>query len=225
MTELVQELEKIQNGLVPDAVTELMDRSGGFNVPSDYFREPPAAGAVSPTSRKLGRNYWPVYAGVAGVLAAVGIVVAIFAQSSSGRATQTQHNNSASTLAPAISTPESAPSVAGPHEETKSARQVVIAVQPIDAHAFAGDRDLGTSPVLVDVGETASAQIEVRKPGYVTKTLTLDGSEGRLTVVLEKKLTRVNANRPALDSRAGKRTKGSRIGNLSGGEISDPWAR
>ena len=38
MDALVVDLEKLEKGQLPDAVNEMMARSGGFNVPADYFR-------------------------------------------------------------------------------------------------------------------------------------------------------------------------------------------
>src|ERR1700748_144101 len=37
MDELVVDLEKLERGGVPEAVADMMARSGGFNVPADYF--------------------------------------------------------------------------------------------------------------------------------------------------------------------------------------------
>src|SRR5260370_3598275 len=37
MDEVVVDLEKLERGLLPDAVQEMMARSGGFNVPAHYF--------------------------------------------------------------------------------------------------------------------------------------------------------------------------------------------
>src|ERR1700722_2619003 len=38
MAELLQDLEKLERGEVPGALAEMMARSGGFNIPADYFR-------------------------------------------------------------------------------------------------------------------------------------------------------------------------------------------
>ncbi len=40
MEDLGADLERIKNGGVPHAVGEMMARSGGFNVPHDYFKQP-----------------------------------------------------------------------------------------------------------------------------------------------------------------------------------------
>src|SRR3954471_20138727 len=77
MHELIVEFDKLSAGAVPDAVPEMMSRSGGFNVPADYFAKPqmpapvPATPSVAPGA---GGSRWPLYAGIAGVLAAIAIV-------------------------------------------------------------------------------------------------------------------------------------------------------
>src|SRR5688500_147206 len=38
MEEVIADLERVEKGAVPEAVAEMMARSGGFNVPADYFR-------------------------------------------------------------------------------------------------------------------------------------------------------------------------------------------
>ncbi len=53
MDELGADLIKLEQGLMPDAVQEMMGRSGGFNVPADYFRTAmPAPVPGSPVERR-----------------------------------------------------------------------------------------------------------------------------------------------------------------------------
>ncbi len=90
MNALSEDLEKVQQGLVPDAVPEMMARSGGFNVPADYFRTGGGAGMPAPvpgTPLTGPRRRWGVYAGVSGVAAVVG--VALFALLKSGPSSAT----------------------------------------------------------------------------------------------------------------------------------------
>ncbi len=86
MDEVGLDLDKLTRGMIPDAVPEMMSRSGGFNVPADFFKERGMAAPVPATPIGGSRGRWGVYAGVAGVVAAIAIVVAIFAKSSSSTA-------------------------------------------------------------------------------------------------------------------------------------------
>ena len=79
MAALTADLEKVENGLVPDAVPEMMARSGGFNVPADYFRSNAGMPAPVPgTPLGAPRTRWGLYAGVAGIATCVGLVVLHF---------------------------------------------------------------------------------------------------------------------------------------------------
>src|SRR6187402_2476984 len=92
MHELILEFDRMSAGGVPDAVPEMMARSGGFNVPVDYFMKgqmPQPVPAMPSHSARAHASRWPLYAGVAGVLAAIAIVVGIFAKSQSSAALQT----------------------------------------------------------------------------------------------------------------------------------------
>jgi len=221
MRDLVAELDKVEKGIVPDAVPELMDRSGGFNVPTDYFRTA-AHGAAVPASPARGRrSRWPLYAGLAGVLAAVAIVTAIFAQSSAGKATQADHSPKMPTLVPLTS---AIPSVEPKRDDVRPSRQVVLSTQPADAHGFVANLDLGPSPIVLDIPESTTKVVEIRRTGFASKNITLDGSEGRVSVVLDKKAGRLDNARSPASTKNGKRDKSSNSG-MSGSELSDPWAR
>ena len=65
MDELVADLEKLEKGVVPDAVQEMMARSGGFNVPADYFRRRRCPAPVPASPAGAARSGWPLYAVIA----------------------------------------------------------------------------------------------------------------------------------------------------------------
>ena len=58
MEELAADLEQRRARQVPDAVPEMMARSGGFNVPADYFRNPRTSEAAAPMipANPMGRS-------------------------------------------------------------------------------------------------------------------------------------------------------------------------
>jgi len=228
MHELILEFDRMNAGAVPDAVPEMMARSGGFNVPVDYFMKGqmpqpvPATPSQPPRAR---RSRIPLYAGIAGVLAAIAIVVAIFAKSQSSSALQTQQtsinaedkpNRPADTNAATV--PASATAAASP------AKQVLLAAVPIDAHVFRNAEDLGQSPVMIAVEDGQSIELEIKREGYKTDKITLDGSKTREVVKLDK-LSRAGAvyhppTAKQVDAPvAAKKPKAS----IGGSDIVDPW--
>lgn len=226
MSEVLAELERLEQGLVPEAVTELMARSGGFNVPADYFKKDARMPAPVPASPPLGvpvaRAKWPLISGIVGVGVAALIVVFIFAKSSeSPAAPSLEPSATAAPLAPpSAPEPTAASTASAPAPEPKL--QVALAIQPIDAHAFVGDRDLGASPVLVEIPKGASVTVELRREGYESKTLELDGSKPRL---LEKlKRSPGNATPKAGPAKPAS-TPSKPHSGVAGGEIVYPWAK
>jgi serine/threonine-protein kinase len=228
MDEVVQDLDKLRDGMVPDAVSEMMARSGGFNVPADYFKpvagKMPAPVPATPAGAPRTRSRWPVYAGVAGVLAAVSIVVAIFAKSSASTASPT-----ARALQPAP--PDPAQALAA---EQTAAKQVVLAVEPLDAQIYRGDTPVGASPVVIDVEEGTTIALRIEREGYQTMEVTLDAQEPRRSIKLERVRTaeKSPAPTPAVRPRARPRpvekkpepAPPKRGTNLGGGELVNPWA-
>jgi len=231
MQEMMLEFDKMSAGGVPDAVPEMMARSGGFNVPVDYFMKGQMPQPVPATpSQRAGahRGRWPLYAGVAGVLAAIGIVVGIFAKSQSSAALQTP--TSALTAEPAKAAPVAAnaktaltPAATGAASPAVASKQVLLAAVPIDAHVFRDAEDLGQSPVMVAVADGQPVELEIRRDGYKTDKITLDGSSTRAVVKLSK-LARAGAVLRAAtpkkaETSAGKKPKSA----IGGSEIVNPW--
>ncbi len=222
MDEVAQDLEKLTRGMIPDAVPEMMSRSGGFNVPADFFKERGMPAPVPATPKGRSRGRWGVYAGLAGVAAAIAIVLGIFAKSSSSTASL----GPAPWETPAVQPPlEPPPAATTPPTPTPEAIHVLFACDPLDAHVFQDGHDWGPSPLTVDVPAGKKITVEVRRDGYKTETLVLDGSEKRMKV----KLTRLAAPRPAApakkpppDDKAQKSTPPPALG---GGEIVNPWAK
>ncbi len=218
MQELLVDMGKLESGNVPDAVPEMMNRSGGFNVPQDYFKRAKMPVPVPATPADLPRSRWPLVAGLAGVGAAIGLVVAIFAKSSSSDAAQA----APSSLAAAA--PEPVPSEAPP--AAPQVTSVVLGLVPHNAHAFRDEEDLGESPVVLDVTEGEPVTLVVKKKGYQDQEITLDGLQTKLSIELEKKKAtqyvapRPAPARPASSPKPKKKSSGSSIG---GGEIVNPW--
>jgi hypothetical protein len=82
---------------------------------------------------------------------------------------------------------------------------VLLGVAPATAHVFMGGRDLGESPVSIEVREGSLAFVEVRHPDYETRQLELDGSEPKVSIELKSKSKK----------RSKSRAKGKRVGAVS----------
>ena len=222
MDELLAEIEKLSQGVVPNAVPEMMNRSGGFNVPADYFKMShgmPMPMPASPDSIPTKKTRWPLYAGLAGMLTAVVIVVAIFAKSAPSTA-----STAALRLPEAEPKPTPSAPVVEPVPEAKKTSRVAIAVEPADAHVFQGDQDLGTTLVLVDVELGTKTTLSVRREGYKTAAVELDGSEAKRLIRLTPEKVASRPDRPG-SAKAGKPSaKPSKPkGSIGGGEIVNPW--
>ena len=233
MQEMIVEFDKLAAGGVPDAVPEMMARSGGFNVPVDYFKKGqmpapvPATPSVAPGAHG---NRWPLYAGIAGVLAAIAIVVGIFANGHTSAALQAPSaiaaeptvtradavNPSAPTTTGAAPAPTNAPAAA--------AKQVVLAAEPIDAHVFRDAEDLGQSPVVLSVESGKPMALEIRRAGYKSEKVTVDGANPREIVKLDK-LTRAGAvyRAPAKKADTAAAPAKKPKSAIGGNEIVNPW--
>jgi serine/threonine-protein kinase len=198
MEALTLDLENVERGVVPEAVPEMMARSGGFNVPADYFR---ASGAGMPASvpgmpPMRGRGRWGVYAGVAGIATCVGLVGFIFAKSATTHATPAPVSLVADSVAapPSTGTPVNAGSSSGVNA-APATTEVVLSVEPPDAKVTRDGNDLGPLPTSLHLRLGETAALEVTRAGYKTQTLTLDGSVPRMLVKMDR--VPVKAGKPA----------------------------
>jgi serine/threonine-protein kinase len=233
MDELTQDLDKLTRGGVPEAVPEMMSRSGGFNVPADFFRErgmpEPVPGAPLPGLQKTHWARWGLVAVAA--IAVIGLVVFIVPRSSLS-------TNRPSDVAPALTAahaPATATTPPAPVEaKAVEAKHVLFGAEPIDAHLFVGDQDLGAAPRNVDVPIGETRTVEVRRDGYKTESRTIDGSQARISV----KLTKLTGARPAPPrpvAQPSKQPEPARpaaapapapaAAPLGGGDIVNPWGR
>ena len=188
MDEVVADLEKLERGVLPDAVHEMMARSGGFNVPADYFRSS-AMPAPVPATPALPKARWPLYATIGAVATLVGIVsVVVVGRSGSSTAGTLP---AAGPSLPATATPIPAPSA--PAAPTPSAapasavvRQVLVSVLPVDATITRDGQSIGTSPVALSLGSGEAASLTVSHKGFKDKTVSVDASQPKVIVKLER---------------------------------------
>jgi serine/threonine-protein kinase len=187
MDELRADLEKVRDGAVPAAVGEMMARSGGFNVPADYFKQP--ATALVPATPKAAQNKWPRIVWVAGALAAVGLVAGIFAIAGSGSgATNPSGTTGATTSAPTEV-------VSAPPTTQPSATQSAAAVPPkmitvlLDSDPSKGTATYGGKtinlPDIIQVEEGKTVSVEIKRAGFEPVTVEIDGKKSKETIKLK----------------------------------------
>ena len=99
---------------------------------------------------------------------------------------------------------------------------------PADAHVFQGEKDLGISPVLLEVEEGKTVTLTIRANGYEERELTLDGSTAKESIQLKKlpgprpgyTPPRPKTAKAAPDPKPEVKPKKKPMG---GGEIVNPW--
>jgi serine/threonine-protein kinase len=215
MDDLAADLERVKSGGVANAVSEMMARSGGFNVPADYFKQP---NVIVPATPHAQQKKWPRYVWVAGAAAAVGMVGAIFVISgtTNGNPAKTGGTAVTATVAPPVTAsavPSAVPSAA------PAAKKIAVAIgaAPETAQVFRDGVLLHQVPYSLEVEEGKPATIEIRAEGYETETLTLDGTDTSKMV----KLKLVKGARPAGTGLKPGKGKGGKTENK--GEVRDPW--
>jgi serine/threonine-protein kinase len=188
MDDLLVDLEKLEAGVLPGAVHEMMARSGGFNVPADYFRQS-AMPAPVPASPFAPKKRWPLYALMAAVATVVGVAgVIMMARSSSGKA-----DTLATQVAPPVVPTAAAPAVTEviaikplvPAASVDTTHEILVSVTPLDAMISRDGRDLGQSPLALHLVDGETATLVLTRKGYKTKSVAVGTAEPKQTFALE----------------------------------------
>ena len=207
MQDLVADLERLRKGDVPGAVGEMMARSGGFNVPHDFFKPQKA---IVPATPVAARRPWPRYVWVAGALAAVGLVTFIVV-----KGTDTQAEPMAVTQMTPTATTPAATATAAP---TVKKSVVALAAVPAAATAYRDGQPL-KMPAVVEVEEGKPVTIEVRADGYETAQVVLDGKEPSKSVELRA----VKKEKDPVQPTGGRPRPTTTSKTKKAGELQDPW--
>jgi serine/threonine-protein kinase len=208
MQALSQDLDKLARGENPDALAEMMVRAASQFPPALAERSMPEP---IPASPRRTRTRWGVYAGVSAILVACCLVVGVFLQASSSTAQPSRPDAKTAPQAPATTAVESK-SIDAPEAPTS----VLFAAEPLDAHVFKGDVDLGTTPITLEV-PAGGLRVDVRRPGYRPRTIVVDGSQKKVSIKLVPASDRPSFPKPA------PRSKPRSKGWDRSGEIINPW--
>ncbi len=159
MEEVVADLDKLKAGMIPEAVSAMKSRSR-----SEFMKK-----------------NWPYFAGVGGVSAGALILAAIYNALKPVTTTPIPTTPSIPTETPPV---DASP----PPEPSKSVqlKDVILKVEPGDAVILMGDNDIATSPLNLQIEEGTPMEVEVRRKGYKTQKITIDGTQAQMTVRLER---------------------------------------
>jgi serine/threonine-protein kinase len=214
MDELAADLDRVKSGGVANAVSEMMARSGGFNVPADYFKQP-SVGMV-PATPKGPPKKWPRIVWLAGTGAAVVIVGAVLAIGRTGNSTTPPGGSAAAPPTVVVTVTATAPT-----PPPKKTTAVALASSTDHAGVWRDGALFQSLPCTIEVEEGKSVTVEIRAEGYETQTLTLDGSEtGKMVKLLPLKSGRPGPVRPV-----GPVDKGKGKGPMGTDVVRDPWKK
>lgn len=201
MEELVVDLEKVEKGMVPDAVSEMMARSGGFNVPADYFRNPKGGRGVAmmPGTPVGPRRKGILLGAVAGAILLLGVVGAILIVSSVRTNANAGTGGTNVASADPSSKPATSPSVPDstggedPPQITTAKTAIVVTTEPVDATILIEDgKDTPqTQPRTLTLGPDEKVVVRIERLGFkpIKKEIDpkrLDPKNPRVVVRLER---------------------------------------
>jgi serine/threonine-protein kinase len=216
MEELAADLERTRDGDVPLAVGEMMGRSGGFNVPHDYFKQPDV---IVPGTPPEPQRKWPRVVWVAGASVAVGIVTAILVVGNIVNSSPAPRRSADAAPGTAALPQSTGPQATPTRAPEPKKRAVKLEASPRTAMGYRGEMPFSL-PSVIEIEEGKTERIEIRADGYETAKLDLpfDGKEDSKMVKLEKKSGkgRRGGGRPPPTS--------ATAAPKSPGEIRDPWA-
>jgi tRNA A-37 threonylcarbamoyl transferase component Bud32 len=199
MAALLLDIEKLERGETPAALGEMMARSGGFNVPADYFR---ASASAMPTPvpatpdgvPKKGKA--PLLIAMAAVatlgIAALAVTLA--------RPTSTHAEGIViSALPPPVAPPSAvapppsaiAPPTAAAAAPSATVQHIAVVIEPLDAKVVReGEGDnlnatRGKEAFGIDVTDGVPVTLTASAAGYKTRKVTVDGSVSPLIVRLD----------------------------------------
>jgi serine/threonine-protein kinase len=182
MRELSADLAAVAEGRTPEAAIEMaFRRESARPAPPalPVFKEMPVP--LPATPRPRARTPWGLYAGGAAILVACGLTLGVLAQGSRSYA-ETREAAPATNVDPGRSEKSSTTTRGAPVALAQD--QVLVSVEPLEAHVFQAGTDLGAGPFLFQVPSDHPLSLEVRRDGYQSQVVMLDGREKRVGIKL-----------------------------------------
>ncbi|MFO7180086.1 MAG: protein kinase [Pseudomonadota bacterium] len=179
----IADLDRFRSGAVPIAASQ------PIAPPQPEARAPLAAGGPNtasatttpPARRKSRGRVWALLAVLSGLVALAWFWIPRAAVEQVLRDAGLAPASAAVAAAPPPTASAARASVVPPKEH-----EVHLVLSPHDAHVYLGDKHLGQMPVSVKVQEGKPLTVTVRRKGYRTRKVVLDGSQKRVVVGLSK---------------------------------------
>ncbi len=225
MDDLVIDFELLEKGNMPRAVADMMARSGGFNVPVDYFRNPgmPAPVPGMPANyarRSAAKLYWALGVGVSVLIASLLVIIVQAVSSSAHPKVKPEATATASAATTPADTSSATSVTTAPTAVASPPTLVLVVVDPTDAKVTRNDVEIGTAPIALHLAEGEIAALTIRRPGFVTQTVYVDAKEPRKLV----KLVSLGGPRPVVKPVSNQGTKPT-APVVSPDGIVDPWSK
>ena len=167
-----------------------------------------------------GPRRWPVLTivGLASVTALLAALLALKKQGASDEVVPRDANSLP--LPDAAPTPPVDAAAKTQAVVTPIANKVSILVEPKDAHIFLNGIELGIGKVNLEIADGENKEVEIRRKGFKTKKLTVDGKKDRETIKLERERVIRNNNNNVVRPPNGSGSNGSNDPNKF--EFEDP---
>jgi serine/threonine-protein kinase len=167
MQALADDIRKVQSGEVPTAVHDMMARSGGFNVPADYFRASPAPNLPSGKRSKIQPAQIAMFAGI---VAAVSLVTFVLLKNNNSDAQVGLSNTPTITNTSPVSSTATAVKV-----------DVMVASNAPAATAWLGEEKFSL-PKLFTVTKGKPITLRIVAPRFAEQTIEIHGNQKEVKV-------------------------------------------
>ncbi|HHH28993.1 MAG TPA: serine/threonine protein kinase, partial [Polyangiaceae bacterium] len=214
MEALAQDLRRYESGEVPEAVHDMMERSGGFSVPADYFKSGRRDTSTAPPPRS-----GPKIVAAAGVLVAIGVVLFVLIKDATSVAQpptpdpeRTEVSTARGAVAPAPKTDE--------RDDGVERIEVLLHAKPEGATVLVRGVEQPL-PTLVPVEKGKPIIAEIKAEGYEPQKVEIDGSTKKISVELEA----IEGSSPTPRPRPVPFTKKKKPAPAAVDGVVDPWGK